>query len=187
MADVQRTLAQMLTLFADSQGTGAITPQDVRDMIVSLAQVPYGGIHTLSSIETTVDTQSVFVKGACTTQSSNLRNFDMPTDNRLRYIGLIPYHFHIACSLSMITAGSNNLTSFKLYKYDDSAESGALIDGSQVNRHMSIGADEGSTALHWDTILDTNDYLEIHLANLTNTGNITLTNFYLFAVGMVVG
>lgn len=36
MADTQRTLAELLTIFADGQGTGAITPQDMRDFVVSL-------------------------------------------------------------------------------------------------------------------------------------------------------
>lgn len=36
MADEQRTQEELLTIFADGQGTGAITPQDMRDFIVSL-------------------------------------------------------------------------------------------------------------------------------------------------------
>lgn len=36
MADTQRTQAELLTIFADGQGTGAITPQDIRDFIVSV-------------------------------------------------------------------------------------------------------------------------------------------------------
>lgn len=186
MADVQRTLTQLLAIFADGQGVGSITPQDARDLIVSSAQIPFGSIYTDTPIETIIGTQGVYVKGACTTQSNNLRNFDMPANNRLRYIGLIPYHMHIACSLSMTSAGSNLNASFKLYLYDDSESSGAVIDGSQVNRHIATGSDEGSTALHWDVEMHTNDYLELHVANLTNTSNITLSNLYMFALGMVI-
>lgn len=187
MADIHRTLTDLLNnLFQDGQADGSITEQHMRDLILSLGQIPYGSIYTLAPVETTINSVGVYEKGACTTQSNSLRNFDMPADNRLRYIGLIPFHVHIACSISMTSAGSNNLAGFKLYLYDDSAASGAVIDGSQVRRHITTGADEGSTALHWDVEMNTNDYLEIHVANFTSTDNITLENLYLFGLGMAM-
>lgn len=187
MPDTQRSLNDLLTtLFQDGQPANSMNAQDVRDAIVSLGRWPFGSIFTLTSIETEISSSGVYVKGACQTQINNVRNFDMPADNRLRYLGLIPYHMHIACSISMTAAGNNLKTSFKLFHWDDSASSGSVIDGSRVNRFMATGADEGSTALHWDVIMDTNDYLEIHIANLTNTVNITLEHLYLFAMGMPV-
>lgn len=187
MVDTYQTLSNLITvIFKDGQIDNSISEQDLRDLIISIGQLPYGGIHTLTSVETTISDVDTYVKGACTTQTSNLRNFDMPADNRLRYTGTIPFHMHIACSISMTAAGNNKLASFKLYKYDDSLGSGAVIDGSQVNRFMSIGADEGSTALHWNVILDENDYLELHMANLTDSTNITITNLYMFAMGMSI-
>ena len=187
MPDTQRSLSDLLTaLFQDGQGDSSISEQDLRDFIVSVGQVPYGGMHTLASTETIIPTVDTYVKGNCTTQITNLRNFDMPADNRLRYIGDIPYHMHIACTISMKSAGNNKLLGFKLYRFDDSVGTGAVIDGSIVRRHLAVGADEGSTALHWDVALDTNDYLELHVANLTDAVNMTLSNFYLFANGMLV-
>ena len=187
MVDIHRTLTDLLTnLFQDGQADGSITEQHIRDLILSLGQIPYGSIYTNTPVETTIVTQGAYVKGACTTQINNLRDFDMPVDNRLRYIGLIPFHMHVAVSISMTSTGNNNLAAFKLYFYDDSAASGAVIDGSRVKRYISTGVDEGSTALHWDLEMNTNDYLEIHIANLTNTGNITLENLYLFVLGMAI-
>ncbi len=185
MPDTQRSLSDLLTtLFQDGQPDDSITAQHIRDAIVSIGQVPYGGMFTLTPVETVISSPGAYVKGACQTQVSNLRNFDMPADNRLRYIGLIPYHFHVVTTISMTAAGNNLTASFKLFHFDDSAASGAVIDGSIVNRFISIGADEGSAAQHWDVILEENDYLEIHVANLTNTDNITLSNLYVFAMGM---
>lgn len=187
MPDTQRSLNDLVTtLFQDGQPDNSITAQDIRDAIFSIGQTPYGGIFTLTPAETVISTPGVYVKGACVTQINNVRNFDMPADNRLRYIGLIPYHIHIACSISMTAAGNNLKASFKLFHWDDSVSSGAVIDGSQVNRFIATGADEGSTALHWDLIMEINDYLEMHIANLTNTDNITLENLYLFGMGMPV-
>ncbi len=187
MADTQRPLSDLLTtLFQDGQPDDSITAQHIRDAIVSIGSWPYGSMYTLTPIETVISTPGAYVKGACQTQINNLRNFDMPADNRLRYTGLIPYHMHIACSISMTAAGNNLKASFKMFHWDDSASSGAVADGSEVNRFIGTGADEGSTAVHWDVVMDTNDYLEMHIANLTNTDNITLSNLYLFAMGMPV-
>lgn len=187
MADTQKTISDLLTaLFPDGQADSSITPQDMRDLIVSLGQVPFGGIFTLVSAETIIGTTGLYVKVLGTTQINNLRNMDMPVDNRLRYLGTVPYHVHIACTLSTTSAGNNNLVSFKLFFYDDSVGSGALIDGSQVNRFIATGADEGTTALHWDLVMGENDYLELHVANRSNTDNITVTNFYIFGVGMSI-
>lgn len=185
MVDTPRTLTDLLTnIFPDGLPDNSIAAQQIRDLIVSLGQVPFGGIYTDTPVETVIGSMGAYVKALGTTQANNLRNMDMPTDNRLRFKGAVPYHVHLACSISMKSEGNNNLAAFKLYFYDDSASAGALIDGSQVNRYIGTGADEGSTALHWDLVMDVNDYLELHVANLTNNGNITVSNFYLFGMGM---
>ena len=187
MPDTQRSLSDLLTaLFQDGQAVSSITPQDVRDLIVSVGQIPYGGIYSLAPVETIIPSSNTYVKALGTTQNNNLRNFDMPVDNRLRYTGALPYHMHIALTLSMMAAGNNKLAGFKMFKFDDSAGTGALIDGSVVRRFIATGSDEGSTALHWDVVLDNNDYLELHVANLTDATNITVSNMYLFAVGMEI-
>lgn len=186
MADTQRTIAALLNLFRDNQSDGSISEQDLRDAILSIAQVPFGGMYTLNAVETIISTQGVYTKSLGTTQISSVRAMDMAANNRLRYTGVIPYHFHISVSLSMTSAGNNKLASFRLLHHDDSEGTDTTIVGSQVNRFMSTGADEGSTALHWDIILENNDWLELHVANLTDTSNITVTNFYVFAMGMLV-
>lgn len=185
MTDQYRSQSDLLaTLFKDDQPVESITAQDMRDLIISLGALPFGGIYTLVSAETTISSAGAYVKDEGTTQTSNLRNMDMPASNRLRYLGLVPYHFHIACSLSTTAAGNNKLLSFKLFHWDDSLGTGSVLSGSQVNRFIAVGADEGSTALHFDMMLEQNDYLELHVANLTDATDLTLTNFYLFAMGM---
>ncbi|HEC63788.1 MAG TPA: hypothetical protein ENI23_00675 [bacterium] len=185
MPDTPKTLDTLIsTDFKDGQAPGSITPQTMRDLIESIARTPFGGYFTETSVETEIVTKDVYQKGACTTQSNNLRLMDTPVDNRLRFLGTIPYHIHIACTLSMVSAGNGKKASFKLFYYDDSAQSGSVIDGSRVNRTIGTGADEGSTALHWDLVMDANDYLELWVANLTDNTNITLTHLYLFAMSI---
>ncbi len=157
------------------------------DEIYRVARVPYGGLFLTTPVETVISSTGAYVKALGTTTGHLFRDFDMPVNNRLRYTGRPAYHMHISCSISMITAGNQKKPSFKLFLWDDSAGSGALADGSQVNRFVATGADEGSTALHWDMMLNTNDYVELHVANLTDTTNVTVTNIYMFLMGMITG
>ncbi|KKK58183.1 hypothetical protein LCGC14_3046960 [marine sediment metagenome] len=43
--------------------------------------------------------------------------------------------------------------------------------------------DEGFIGTHWRTALDTNDYIEVHLANETDISNFTLRHLLLSAIG----
>ena len=113
-------------------------------------------------------------------------DFDMPANNRIRYTGTNRIHAHIACSLSMTTASNNQVLSFRVYKYDDSGASGATLVHTNTQRKVGTGSDVGSTALHGDCLLDTNDYLEVHVKNATSTDTVTLEDMYLFVLGVKV-
>ena len=126
------------------------------------------------------------MKGLGTTLANALQFMDMPTSGRLRYIGAVPFLFRVAVSLSLIMDGNLKDASFALYKYDNSESSGAILTGSEIDRHMAAGPDIGSVSLHWDVELDNNDYLELHVANLTDDTDLTLTRMYFSAIGGLV-
>lgn len=184
MVDTPRTLAQLANIFRDGQSESSISEQDQRDMIVTLGQVPFGGIHiTLPNIETNISTINTYVKLAGNSEIIANRNMDMPENGRLRYIGIVPYHFRIATSSSVIATGSNKVFGFQFFIFDDSASSGALIVESQINRKMGAAGDEGSISLHWDVIMEPNDYVELWVENRTDNTNVTIDHLYLSAVG----
>lgn len=185
MADTQKPLSVLLgTVFKDDQAESSITPSDIRDLIVSIGQIPFGGIHTLSpGIETSISAINTYNKLAGDSELIEARNMDMPENGRLRYTGSIPYHFRVASSQSMVAAGSNKVFGFQFFIFNDSASSGALLEPSQMNRKMGAAGDEGSISLHWDVILDTNDYIELWVENRTDDTNITVEHLYLSAVG----
>ncbi len=184
MADARRTLTDIQTnLFQDGQADGQITEQNQRDFVETVGRLPYGSIYTLTPVETTIVSSGVYVKGACTTQSNLLRDFTMPANNRLQYVGLIPIIVEVSCTMTVVMAGNNNLSSFKLYFYDDSAASGAVIDGSVVDRFVGTGVDAGAVALGWDLEMHENDYLELWMANMTDTDNMTLNQLRMRAKG----
>lgn len=185
MADTVRTPATLLTtLFQDGQAAGSISPQDMRDLIVSI-RAPHGRMASNVPAETTITTQGVYVKVAGTTTLGAMPLLvDMPADNRLRYTGTVDRHFHIVLQGSVeFASGTNQIASLQLYHYDASAATGALVPHT-IAPSVVAGANITQVVSHSDLHLDTNDYIELHVANLSGTANITVENLYVFMMGM---
>ena len=177
MVDTARTKTALAAILADNTA-GEISPQDVRDFLETM-HPSFGSLHFSTAAETSIATQSVYVKAAGTTTSVNLHRVTMPADNRLTYTGTPTIHAHIACSLSMTAAGNNKLIGLGI------AKNGTVLTHSIVQRQVGTGADVGSTALHADVSLATNDYLELWVSNETDTVNLTIELGYLFFLAMM--
>lgn len=104
--------------------------------------------------------------------------FTEGTTAALTYTGGVTQHFHIACTISADqTSGANRDIRFKVYK------NGAPLNSSEVIQ-TTISGNKVSTALHADTMMSTNDYLEIYAQNDGASGDIRIYGLYLFALGM---
>ena len=179
MVDTNRSQSDLLTnLFQDSQSAGAITPNDVRDLLVSLAP-PFGGLSFTLAAATTISVQGTMVKAAGTTALTNARNFTAPGDNRLTYTGTPDRHVHIAMSVSFTTSGSNEDISIAI------AKNGVVLTHSKLTRFLATGQDHGATASHGDVVLSTNDFIEVFVTNEDSTSDVTIQQGYIFAVGML--
>lgn len=178
MADTARTKAALAALLADNV-TEQISPQDIRDFLETM-HPSFGSLYVSTAAETTVSVAGTYVKAAGTTTSVNLHRVTMPANNRLTYTGTPDIHAHIACSLSMTSINNNVTVGVGL------AKNGTVLEHSKLNRRVGTGTDVGSTALHADAMMSTNDYLEIFISNETNTGNLQIEYGYLFFLGMMV-
>lgn len=160
-----------------------------RRLLVSdaVSTVAAGAIYVSTPADTTPDNTSDYKKCEGVTSLNNsesvVMGFDMPANNRLRYTGTAPIHAHIAVTISMTTGSNNQVTSFRLYKYDDSGASGATLVHTTTQHKVGTGSDVGSTALHGDCVLNTNDYLEVWVRNETSVATVTLQEMYMFALG----
>lgn len=120
----------------------------------------------------------------CSPQSTfaNEMEFDNGGANtgRLRYIGVNPKAFHVACTVSLAPTNNNgNTFVFGV------AKNGTVIPSSRVLQKFGTNSgDTQSTALHVMVALAYNDYLEFYVGNMNNTGDITLKSLCLFALGM---
>lgn len=186
MVDTVRSGSDLLTtLFQDGQAAGAITPQDMRDLIVSV-KPPWGRISMTSlpnvSATTISNTTDYYAVAGTTALSAMYLNFDQPGSGQLRYTGTVERHMHIACSISYKAASNNQSVLFQIMHYDASGATASAVTSSRIND--LIGTSTESTALHADVMMDTNDYLYLAVRNSTGANNITVEYFYLFAMGM---
>ena len=187
MADTMRSKSTLLdSLFQDGQIAG-ISAQDMRDLIVSLAP-DFGGLYWTTPAETSVTVAGTYVKAAGTTTVSTI-SANMSLDavnNRLKYTGVSPRHFHIVLQVSAtLASGSNQDIGIQVWRYDASAATGALVAHSEASTTIGGTAVEQITS-HSDVTLDTNDYIELHITNKGGTPNPQVELGYVFAVSMVM-
>lgn len=187
MAVTQKTITQLTsTVFQDGQ-IGGITAADMRDLIVSLTP-DFAGLEFTTDVETSIAVAETYVKAAGTTvltnSSDNMTNG--ATNNRLVYTGAQPRHFHIVLQASIaLAAGSNQDISIAIWKFDSSEGTGSILAHSEAHNTLSGTAVEQIIS-HADTLLATNDYIEMHVTNNTNTNNLTVEYGYLFGVSMTI-
>lgn len=187
MADTQRSQSDLLTnLFQDGQD-GGISANDIRDLVVS-ATPDFAGLYFTVPAVTTINEASTYVKAAGTTElTSSSSTMDAGgTVNRLRYTGVATRHFHVVLQASVTLASGNNQDiGIQLWKFDDSAGSGELLAHSEATTTIP-GQNIIQITSHADTMLDTNDYLELYVGNNSAANNIQVQLGYVFCVSMIV-
>lgn len=145
-----------------------------------------------NSTATTITTTQTYTKvapGAWAAGTS--KNFDMPSDGRLRYIGKSKIHVHLGCTMSMQSAsGANKVFRAVLYKNGTVNVNNEYTGGTQLNagiieNTLATASVSQSTAIHVMTTMVENDYIELGIANWTDAVDATITFANLFLVAMV--
>lgn len=176
MPDTRRTVASLQSLLADNS-TGAVSPQDERDFLVSTAPA-YGSCHWTTAAATTISAQSTkaaiidgnnYVKAAGTTTVGALvKEFDMPASNRLRYTGAPTLLALVVATVSLTAATANDNLGVKI------ALNGTVQDASFVPLSNVHNSNVSTVAVACLVQLATNDYVEVFLANETAGRNATI-------------
>lgn len=178
MADTERTIAAMQALLP-SQTSGQISPQDVRDMLVTLA-IKYGEIYISTASATTVSNTTDYFDVAGTYTLGEAKQFDMNTNGQLRYTGTPTVEVLIFGNLSMTIAGNNDVIHLEARK------NGTDIAGSDAMRKVGTGTDVGAMSIVGITSMATNDYLTLAVRNETAADNITGEEGHILAVGVAI-
>ncbi len=180
MADTVRSVADLLALlFQDGQASGSISPQDMRDLIVSL-QPPHGEIHLSSVAETTINVAGTYEKAAGgTTLPAGQHLFTMPANNRLRYDGAVTQHFMVMCAVSFTCLSNNQDIGFRL------GVDGATESESTIRARISTGTDIQAISLITHLVdIDQSSFIELFVTNETSTANVQIENMTLIAFGI---
>lgn len=167
MPDTRRTKSALQTLLADNVA-GDISPQDIRDLLVSTAPA-YGAYYVSSAAATTLGGTSTPTKAAGTTASLGASSdITVATTNRITYTAAPTIQGLFFCAVTMTCASSTQNVALSV------AKNGTQIAGSIIQRNIGTGSDKGAVATFGIVELAQNDYLEIFVQNDTSTGAITL-------------
>ena len=104
--------------------------------------------------------------------------FQNYTNGTLEYTGTETMFFHVAMTISLSSAGANNVMRAAIFK------NGTILSGGQIQQKLQGANDVGSTAIHVATSLSTGDTLNVYLLNQNSADDFTVTYANMFAMGM---
>lgn len=170
MVDTQRTLSALQTLFADNT-SGDISPQDLRDFLVS-AEPDRAEMYWSTPAATTTSDTGTYYKAAGTTTlqtSPAAVNFTMPANNRLTYTGTPTRLFLVQFHGTQVAQSGSVVVHWRI------AKGGTTIAASEISRKQGANAtDVGAFAIGTIVSLATNEYVEVWLRNATSTTTVTV-------------
>jgi len=190
-----RIITQNATITADSYNDFAslsgihdmsVTGNSGQKVFVTRSPLSGGEASYFSTTGTTIDIiaqsdgSSNMVKVGPTTTFTAFSNFDNGgADNgRIRYIGTYPDTFHVAVTISVASSAPNDSFVYGI------AKNGVVLSTSKVIQKITTAGDTKSTALHVAVTLNTNDYLELYVGNLSSTNDAIAKTVNVFALGM---
>ncbi|MEX1384028.1 hypothetical protein [Lutibacter sp.] len=104
--------------------------------------------------------------------------FGTGTDTRLTYTGTARRLFHIALSFSFQPMSNGDTFIFGV------AKNGTVLESSKMFNKASQTTDSQSSAIHVLAWLDTNEFIEFWVGNLSGTSGINMKSFNFVAIGM---
>lgn len=172
MADTKRLWSALQTLLADNV-SGDISPQDLRDAIYSL-EPDYASMYVSSAAATTISVAGTYVKVQGTTTLKANNNFSMPLSNKLQYDGTPDRHVKAHVVGTFTPVGTAVDVSFRL------AKNGTTDADTQQTVHAVTAVKHPFALVGELEDFATNDYVEVHVANDTDTNNLTVNLMVVF-------
>jgi len=184
MAETQRTVAELLAIFADGQPEGSILPVDMRDFVVS--SVPLIELNGSSSVNGSADINPIdmTVTGANLYDTTSAKFVFIDTTDPLNHIRTVKeYTGETGRTLANIGAQRN------IFMYMDVSQTPPVIVESlqapqlQLNEFVSIGNfDLVQVTTPFDTIQGVNTFVHVSYADndLSQMLHLTRGNFNVF-------
>lgn len=144
--------------------------------ITEAALASSGGCYVSSSAASAAITAETYIILAGTTTTLTLKNFTHTSPGRLTYTGIETLRFIVNVALSFISTQSNELARFRF------AKNGTTLAGSQINRKLGTGSDEGALSIAYELELATNDYIEVYCTLAASTSDTITANTMVMVV-----
>lgn len=135
---------------------------------------------TIAGADAPVKAAGTFVAG----EASN--DMSVAATNKITYDGATERAFKVDVAATLAAAsGTNQELEVSVYKYDASAASGAIVANCKVS-NLAPGTVGVAVATSCTVLLDTGDYVELHVANVTGAVNVTLEHGGMSMIGLPV-
>ncbi len=180
MAETPKVLAALLAQLPDNS-TGLISPEDIRDAVVSLFP-SRGQLDLTASAQTTFAATNTYYKLAGTTaldQALGQDGFSQASNNELRATKAVNQVILVTANLELVCA-SNNKTYGICF-----AKNGTAITTAHVSAILSDSNEGYGFSL--TTLIPTaaNDTISVFIRNETDTTAVTAITLTLSAVGFI--
>jgi hypothetical protein len=175
----KRTIEQLNALFAPGQADGAITPDRVQDLILTL-RPGFGRISLDTAVETVIETQNVWVKLAgVTALGSGAFTFSMPENGRLQCDCPVPSRMVLTGAVSLQNGSQTN---FEVAI----AKNGTVLPETVQMVRFGPGGGSVEAVIFGDFFQAQGDYVEIWTRNTSSDANVTAQKLYLRAMTYVI-
>lgn len=135
-----------------------------------------GFSYLVGSAITTISSSGTPTKIEGVTAEGELYRFDSPTNNRLRYLGDVAKYKTIQVNGSFdLVSGTFDDVTLYVYFYDDSEGTGSVLNYSGMKSRITFGSDKRAISTGANVLMDTNDYIEVWIANEDSSRNILTT------------
>jgi hypothetical protein len=180
MAETPKVLSALLAQLPDNT-TGLISPEDIRDAVVSLFP-SRGQIDLTASAQTTFSGQNVWTKLAGTTAldaTLGQDGFAQSTNNGLQATKAVNQVLLVVGNVEATCASNNKVFGFTF------AKNGTAISTFHVSQRFDVGGSAYSVS--FTALIPTveNDVISLYARNETDTTALTSSNLTLSAVGFI--
>lgn len=135
-----------------------------------------GSLVTLNSA-TTDGSSNLFLCNPSTTLSENSVDFSSSDNGRLQYTGATKKSFRIAATVTALPNSSG------IYLYEFRKSNTIFLPTSRVIEKLTI-SEEKTTTIQVFVTLNPNDFIELWMGKIGETGNVTIKSLNLFALGI---
>ena len=180
MAETPKVLSALLAQLPDNT-TGLISPEDIRDAVVSLFP-SRGQIDLTSTAATSFSGSNVWTKLAGVTAldtSLGQDGFSMPANNELRATKAVNQVLLVTANVEATCASNNKVFGFTF------AKNGTPLTTFHVSERFDVGGSAYTVSLTALIPTVQNDIISVYVRNETDTTALTANNLTLHGVGFI--